>query len=154
MNTFSVPKIEKSCPANWDDMKGDEKRRFCEHCQLHVHNLSAMTLEEQRTVLDVKGRPGCISYVAQPDAVAVAPDRWLRQNTGSSSSWQRIAALFVALMSLIGVGCQNSAMPKQDCSASTQASIPTVSAVADGKRTMGVPMMPERPFWKRLLGIH
>lgn len=32
-------------------MQGDQRRRFCESCQLHVHNLSALTKREIKQLL-------------------------------------------------------------------------------------------------------
>src|SRR5881394_4255743 len=40
-------RIGTTCPKRWDDMSGDAKQRFCDHCQLHVHNLSAMSTGER-----------------------------------------------------------------------------------------------------------
>lgn len=42
---------------NWSSMSGDEKSRYCEHCGLHVHNLSMMTTDAaQRLICDSAGR--------------------------------------------------------------------------------------------------
>lgn len=43
-------------------MQGDSKRRFCEHCQLHVHNLSAMSRRERDTFVADSGGKACIAY--------------------------------------------------------------------------------------------
>ena len=43
---LDVIDIPRPCSQPWDTMKGDERRRFCEACGLHVHNLSAMTAQE------------------------------------------------------------------------------------------------------------
>lgn len=47
-------------------MTGNAQRRFCEHCQLHVHNLSAMS-DRQRNIFvgETKGH-ACIAYVQGP----------------------------------------------------------------------------------------
>ncbi len=42
-------------------MQGNDQRRFCEHCQLHVHNLSRMTAGERRALLDGGGHL-CVTY--------------------------------------------------------------------------------------------
>lgn len=39
--------IRQRCLANWDQMPGDDQRRFCGHCQKHVYNLSALTPAER-----------------------------------------------------------------------------------------------------------
>ena len=55
--TLDVISVKMPCPASWDAMAGDERSRFCEHCGLHVHNLSQMTLDEaQRLVCERAGR--------------------------------------------------------------------------------------------------
>ena len=55
--TLDVISVKTPCPASWDAMAGDERSRFCEHCGLHVHNLSQMTLDEaQRLVCERAGR--------------------------------------------------------------------------------------------------
>ncbi len=51
MKTNFAPLISKPCPADWDAMTGDAKRRFCEHCRLHVHNLTAMDEAERVALL-------------------------------------------------------------------------------------------------------
>lgn len=59
-------------------MTGDAKCRFCEHCQLHVHNLSAMRVRERRKFL--KGNSGkvCITYLAGADGAVVREGFWHR----------------------------------------------------------------------------
>src|SRR4051812_17390707 len=86
MNSRYVPAIEKPCPMKWENMQGDEKRRFCEHCQLHVHNLSAMSPEERRETLAPGPEHRCISYVAAPNVVPVKAANW---NALQSPSWWR-----------------------------------------------------------------
>jgi len=68
MKTNLVPAIEKPCPVKWESMVGDEKRRYCAHCQLHVHNLSAMTANERNEVLAPSPERKCISYLHRADA--------------------------------------------------------------------------------------
>ncbi len=94
MNTRFVPKIEKPCPANWNEMQGDEKRRFCEHCQLQVHHLSAMTLTEQRDVVGSTDAHVCIRYSLPLAAVPVTGEDWMRHQT--SPWWKRVAMAAMA----------------------------------------------------------
>lgn len=64
MNPEIPPRIEHPCPMSWSDMSGDSKRRFCDHCQLHVHNLSEMSAVERTQVLGTEDK--CVTY--QTDA--------------------------------------------------------------------------------------
>lgn len=54
--------VKKPCPANWDEMVGDEAKRFCKHCQKHVHNISAMTKESAEKLLQCNGDHLCVRY--------------------------------------------------------------------------------------------
>ena len=40
--------IETPCPKSWDSLVGDDRRRYCSECELHVHNSAAMTRDEAR----------------------------------------------------------------------------------------------------------
>lgn len=152
MNSRFVPKIEKPCPANWDEMQGDEKRRFCEHCQLHVHNLSAMTAKEQMTLLESRSDRVCVSYVANPNATPVSSDdTWLRLH--SSKTLRAMAAMFVAMSSMFLSACRTTGMiqPKVQPPPQQQTTANDQPPVFDGKRMAGGIMPPPRPWWKRLL---
>jgi Ankyrin repeats (3 copies) len=53
--------VSEPCSADWGSMSGDDRVRFCAHCQKHVHNLSEFT---PREALDLVLRAGgrlCLS---------------------------------------------------------------------------------------------
>ena len=78
MNPQPPLKIESPCPKAWEEMTGDAKCRFCDHCQLHVHNLSAMTERERtRFTANANGRT-CIAYVVRQDGSMITEGRWTR----------------------------------------------------------------------------
>jgi len=68
MKRTPAPNIRTPCPKLWHEINGDSKTRFCDHCQLHVQNLSAMSRREISTVLARReeGRV-CISYTRRSD---------------------------------------------------------------------------------------
>lgn len=43
--------IASPCPARWEDMRGDDKVRHCDLCNLNVHNLSNMDTDEVAALL-------------------------------------------------------------------------------------------------------
>ncbi|MCB9679727.1 MAG: hypothetical protein H6737_31765 [Alphaproteobacteria bacterium] len=47
--------VKNPCQVDWNGMTGCEKRRFCDHCEKHVHDLSALTEEEGRALLATPG---------------------------------------------------------------------------------------------------
>lgn len=48
---LDVIQIASPCSASWDAMSGDQVRRFCGECQLHVHNLSEMSRREAEALV-------------------------------------------------------------------------------------------------------
>jgi len=65
MHRDDVP-IPEPCSASWDDMHGGERKRFCDHCDKHVHHLSALSEDEAAEVL--KHPEVCVRYAVGADA--------------------------------------------------------------------------------------
>lgn len=62
--------VKTPCSQGWEEMIGTDKVRFCEHCNLSVNNLSAMTRKEAlRIVRESDGRI-CVRYVKNPETNA------------------------------------------------------------------------------------
>ncbi|HKV32942.1 MAG TPA: ankyrin repeat domain-containing protein [Pyrinomonadaceae bacterium] len=60
----SAPEVRIASPCNveWDSMIGNDRVRFCEHCQLSVHNVDRASQKQiKRLVLRSKGRL-CVNY--------------------------------------------------------------------------------------------
>ncbi|HRJ73125.1 MAG TPA: hypothetical protein PLS03_12950 [Terrimicrobiaceae bacterium] len=66
------PRIESPCPKSWSSLVGDDKKRFCEQCGLHVHNLSAMNTAERAAFLSGNSERICVAYVAPPESRTVS----------------------------------------------------------------------------------
>lgn len=50
-------RVASPCNARWEDMTGDDRSRFCQRCQKHVFNLSAMTqAEAEAFVRETEGK--------------------------------------------------------------------------------------------------
>jgi hypothetical protein len=63
--------IPAPCEADWESMIGNERVRFCEHCNLHVTNLSTLTRQEaMRLVSRSEGRL-CVRFVKRVDGSVV-----------------------------------------------------------------------------------
>jgi hypothetical protein len=59
----------------WDEMRGDKRSRYCEHCQRNVHNLSAISQRRIRRVLERSQHEHvCVTYTRRPDGTLVT--RW------------------------------------------------------------------------------
>src|SRR5689334_12691817 len=71
MAKFTSPldnvRVASPCPANWDEMNGNERVRFCGQCQLNVYNLSGMTRgEAEHLIANADGRL-CVRYYKRAD---------------------------------------------------------------------------------------
>jgi len=59
-------RVAEPCPMSWDEMAGDDRARFCPHCNKHVHNLSALREDEAQRLICESAGSLCVGYV--PDA--------------------------------------------------------------------------------------
>src|SRR5688500_11879240 len=65
--SLDLIKIDSPCQADWDSMIGNDQVRFCQHCNLHVRDLSAMTRPEARRLVARSQGRLCVRYVVNPD---------------------------------------------------------------------------------------
>lgn len=105
LDRISIP---KPCDANWDSMVGNNQVRFCEHCNLHVTNISRMTRHDaMRLVARSRGRL-CVRYVQTPGGSLLTKGSEELHHIGRRVS--RIAAgAFTATLSLSSAAAQTSA---------------------------------------------
>lgn len=78
MKEFTNPldniKIASPCPANWDEMIGSERKRYCSECKLNVYNLSDMTQAEAESFLvNSEGRV-CVKFYRRTDGSVLTQD--------------------------------------------------------------------------------
>lgn len=60
--SFEQINVQSPCNQEWDAMTGNDRVRFCSHCQLTVNNISAMSDKDVRRLLaTAKGRL-CVRY--------------------------------------------------------------------------------------------
>lgn len=101
MNKFTNPlndiKIASPCKADWSEMAGDERRRFCGECKLNVYNLSGMTEPEAKNLLANSEGRLCVRFYRRADGTVLTKD--------CPVGWQAIkrrvsktAAAFVSLV--------------------------------------------------------
>ena len=78
MNKFSNPldniKIASPCPANWNEMIGNGRKRYCSECKLNVYNLSDMTRREaENFIINAEGRV-CVKFYRRSDGSILTKD--------------------------------------------------------------------------------
>src|SRR3982751_3716493 len=106
MRNFTNPldniHVASPCPANWDEMYGNDRKRFCGECKLNVYTLSDMTRREAEDLLvNSEGRL-CVRFFRRADGTILTkncPVGWAAVKQRAS----RIAtAVFSMVIGLLG----------------------------------------------------
>lgn len=90
-------KIASPCPANWDEMYGNERKRFCGECKLNVYNLSGMTRGEAEDLLNNSEGRLCVRIFQRADGSILTQDC----PVGWAKVKQRARVLATAAISLV-----------------------------------------------------
>jgi hypothetical protein len=120
--------IASPCSADWNQMVGDDKRRYCGQCQLHVHDLGAMTTAEAEALLQNvgKGRT-CVRFFRRADGKVLTKDCPVGLRQRLARTWARAtaraAALWLALWT--SVGCSRAPVSVADPSSTETPTAPT-----------------------------
>lgn len=125
MSTSSIKldqlRLATPCPKSWEQMKGDERVRFCDHCQLNVYNISEFSrVEAQALIAATEGRL-CGRLYRRADGAILTKDcpvglRALRQRLA-----KRVAAVFAIVAGLAPVTFgQQSKKDKASCVSQTR----------------------------------
>lgn len=79
MRTDDLP-IASPCGQDWTGMKpAGMKKRFCDTCKMHVHDLSKMSRREAKTLLSSEATEGlCIRYLHDQHGDIVFTDSLVR----------------------------------------------------------------------------
>lgn len=101
MNKFTNPlnnlKIASPCAADWDEMFGDARKRFCGDCKLNVYNLSGMSKAEAENLLENAEGRLCVRFYQRADGTVLTEDC----PVGWAAIKQRVSKTAVAFASLI-----------------------------------------------------
>lgn len=89
------------------------QQRFCEQCQLHVHDLSAMSPSDGKDFLAGMNGRTCVSYQVASDGSMVTHTRW----SSIQNTWKVVRRGVFALLAIVApvwfTACAND---KTDCS--------------------------------------
>lgn len=96
-------RVASPCPANWEQMSGDDRVRFCQLCNLHVYNISQMTRKETAALIaETEGRL-CARLYRRPDGTVITKDcpvglRAIRRRVATLTG-----AVFATIVSLAAI---------------------------------------------------
>lgn len=71
---LDAPVIAVPCPAAWDEMRGDDRARFCGQCRKHVYDLTGMTNAEVIRLLRDTNETPCIRFFKRADGKMMTAD--------------------------------------------------------------------------------
>jgi hypothetical protein len=72
--SLDVIQIQNPCPESWEQMHGDSRVRFCDHCRLNVYNLSDMTRDQAEALLESREGRLCVRYYQRTDGGVITRD--------------------------------------------------------------------------------
>ncbi len=105
MTRYSSPltnlKVASPCSADWNEMYGNDRRRFCADCKLNVYNLSGMTRNEaEQLITNAEGRL-CVRFYRRADGTVLTSDcpvGWAAVVKRAKTAAGAIGSLAVALI--------------------------------------------------------
>lgn len=101
MTKRSIPlnmiSIAAPCSANWNEMTGNDKVRFCQQCSLNVYNLSNMAQDQAEELIRNKEGRLCVRFYRRSDGTI------LTQNcpVGLQALKKKIACTATAIISAV-----------------------------------------------------
>lgn len=136
--------IASPCSADWNQMQGDDRRRFCGECRLHVHDLSRMSEGEAAALLQQAG-PGrvCVRFYRRADGRVLTRDC----PVGLRQKLRWAVARAIALWLCVGSAVAACVRPRQEPAA--PGTPPSQPAPLQGEVVMGdvaVPTVPPTPL--------
>jgi len=96
-------KVASPCPMSWDQMKGDDRSRHCNLCELNVHNIAGLSTREVEDLVTTSEGRLCVRLFRRADGSVITQDcpvglRKYRQRVAGIAS-----AAFAAVLSLLSV---------------------------------------------------
>ncbi len=73
-NALNHLKVAAPCSADWDEMVGTDRARFCAHCNLNVYNLSGMSRREAEALLARTEGRLCVRFYRRADGTILTDD--------------------------------------------------------------------------------
>ena len=130
----------------WEEVDGDERKRFCNQCSLHVHNLSAMRQEEAQSFLEERTSSGerlCVTFEKRADGSLVSAPTATPASPFQAGSRMLAAAasLLFALFPFLAA-CRPSEGPRDDTTTAIDAGTGGTDTDCGGVEFLGEMVMP------------
>lgn len=96
-------KIASPCHASWDQMEGDDRKRFCFQCKKHVYDFSKMTTVEVEELLKNESVCGRIWKRADGHIITADCPVGIRKRREHVAIWFARATTFLAFVGAAGI---------------------------------------------------
>lgn len=116
--------IKTPCSARWEEMRGNEQVRFCQHCDLNVTDISHLTPQAAISLVLRSGGSVCLRIHRDPAGEVVTRSAPQRLHVITRRASRIAAGAFTAVMGLSATAYA------QTSSTAAPPSIPTVAATA------------------------
>ena len=73
-NPLANVQVAAPCKADWNQMMGDERVRFCSECNLNVYNLSAMNRSDAESLIVRNEGRLCVKFYRRRDGSIITRD--------------------------------------------------------------------------------
>ena len=105
-NSLDNVKIASPCSQDWNQMIGNDRRRFCGDCKLNVYNLSGMTRTEAENLLANSEGRLCVRFYRRADGSILTEDcpvGWAQVKRRVSKTAAAVASLLFGLLTSAGI---------------------------------------------------
>jgi ankyrin repeat protein len=104
--SFDRINIPAPCDADWDSMIGNDQVRFCEHCALHVTDLSALPRRDAMRLVERSQGRLCVRFVTLADGSLLTRGTVGKLHQISRRASQIAAGAFTAALSFSSAAAQ------------------------------------------------
>jgi len=138
MSKFTNPlnniKVASPCSADWNEMMGNERRRFCAECKLNVYNLSGMSQREaENLLLNSEGRL-CVRFYKRTDGTILTKDC----PVGWQAIRQRVSKTVTAFASLVFAALSGIGFANYFAKPNLQQATKTINQFSDNSNSGGI----------------
>jgi hypothetical protein len=103
-----VIEVTEPCSADWNAMAGDDRTRFCAHCERHVHDLSAMRSDEVADLFCRSAGSLCVRFERAMDGQVKTLDYARPRGWRHGYKW-----LVLGVLAALGAGGARTAWQRQ-----------------------------------------
>lgn len=136
-------RIASPCPVGWENMAGDERVRFCKLCQLNVYNISELSADEVRALVEQTEGRICARLYRRADGSVLTRDCPVGLRAFRRRAARVAGAALTALLGLATVGFgQKKDAGKDAACAPVKLKVKREAAKGEQRRVTGVVVDP------------